>query len=242
MPSPIAVPSTVDFLPLIAADGATPIAWMARPQARGDSAVEPDRMDSMFLATLAFVIRTAAESGLISPQSPLLVTIPGDSSPHRALSQLFRVALANRLSPALIRVAIDVGDGAAADRATALAAACAARGIGIVLDRFAATPLALRLLARFTPCFILLDQGLVRAIDASESRRRMLDGVIRLARAIDVPLVATGIEHRAEQAALAALGIRRFRLDRTAPLPRPPRRHPPFPFPPLPRQPAAALH
>lgn len=242
MPSPIVVPTTVDFLPLIAADGATPIAWMAQPQACGDSAVEPDRMDSTFLATLAFVIRTAAESGLISPQSPLLVTISDDSSPHRALSQLFRVALANRLSPALIRVAIDVGDGAVADRATALAAACAARGIGIVLDRFAAGPLALRLLARFTPCFILLDQGLVRAIHASESRRRMLAGVIRLARAIDVPLVATGIERRAEQAALAALGIRRFRLGRIASLPRPPHRarHLAFPSPTL--HPAAALH
>ncbi len=73
--------------------------------------------------------------------------------------------------------------------------------------------MGLHLFARFTPRFVKLDAALVRRIDASASRRPIVESVMRLARGMGVTVIATGIETRGEIQALAALGLRHIQSD-----------------------------
>ena len=81
-------------------------------------------------------------------------------------------------------------------------------GFGTALDDFGAGHAGLNLLARFQPDMIKLDMDLIRGIDASLPRRMIVDAVVRMARALDILIIAEGIETAAEVAALAELGIR----------------------------------
>ncbi|RYD50266.1 MAG: EAL domain-containing protein [Sphingomonadales bacterium] len=80
-------------------------------------------------------------------------------------------------------------------------------------------PLSLKLLARFTPRFVKLDAALVRNLHASDARRRIAEGVMRLARSIGVTVIANSAENFGERAALTALGIRHFADSPANPLP-----------------------
>jgi len=86
----------------------------------------------------------------------------------------------------------------------------------VALDAFAAGPIALKLLARFTPRFVKLDPSLVRGINGSASRRLMAEGVMRLARSMGVTVIARGVENRGEHDVLHAMGVRHFQIGSAA--------------------------
>jgi len=81
-------------------------------------------------------------------------------------------------------------------------------GFATAIDDFGAGHAGLGLLARFQPDIIKLDMELIRGIDASLPRRLIVDGVIRMARALGIEVIAEGIETVGELDALRALGVR----------------------------------
>jgi EAL domain-containing protein (putative c-di-GMP-specific phosphodiesterase class I) len=81
-------------------------------------------------------------------------------------------------------------------------------GFGTALDDFGAGHAGLNLLARFQPDIIKLDMELIRDLDVSLPRRMIVDGVIRMCRALDITVIAEGIETTGELSALKELGVR----------------------------------
>ena len=81
-------------------------------------------------------------------------------------------------------------------------------GFGTAIDDFGAGHAGLGLLAKFQTDYIKLDMELVRGIDASMPRRMIVDGVIRIADALGITVIAEGIETIGEYDALRAGGIR----------------------------------
>lgn len=81
-------------------------------------------------------------------------------------------------------------------------------GFGTAIDDFGAGHAGLGLLAKFQTDFIKLDMDLIRGIEASMPRRMIVEGVIRIARSLDITVIAEGVETLAEYATLRAMGVR----------------------------------
>lgn len=81
-------------------------------------------------------------------------------------------------------------------------------GFGTAIDDFGAGHAGLGLLAKFQTDYIKLDMDLVRGIETSLPRRMIVDGVIRIADALGITVIAEGIETEAEYEVLRASGIR----------------------------------
>ena len=81
-------------------------------------------------------------------------------------------------------------------------------GFSTAIDDFGAGHAGLGLLAKFQTDFIKLDMDLVRGIDASLPRRLIVEGVIRIAKSLDITVIAEGIETIAEYGALRDIGVR----------------------------------
>ena len=81
-------------------------------------------------------------------------------------------------------------------------------GFATALDDFGAGHAGLGLLAKLQTDIIKLDMELIRGIDASMPRRMIVAGVARMCEAMDIVVVAEGIETVAEHETLRAIGIR----------------------------------
>lgn len=81
-------------------------------------------------------------------------------------------------------------------------------GFGTAIDDFGAGHAGLGLLAKFQTDYIKLDMDLIRDIDSSMPRRMIVEGVIRIAAAMNITVIAEGIETEAEYDVLRALGVR----------------------------------
>jgi EAL domain-containing protein (putative c-di-GMP-specific phosphodiesterase class I) len=81
-------------------------------------------------------------------------------------------------------------------------------GFGTAIDDFGAGHAGLGLLAKFQTDYIKLDMDLVRGLDTSMPRRLIVEGVLRIARALNITVIAEGIEKIGEYEALRALGVR----------------------------------
>jgi len=88
-----------------------------------------------------------------------------------------------------------------------IVAAYRKQGFLTALDDFGAGFAGLSLLANFRPDLIKIDMDLVRGIDTDAGRHVIVSGVVAIARALGVTVLAEGIETAAEREALRALGI-----------------------------------
>ena len=75
------------------------------------------------------------------------------------------------------------------------------------IDDFGAGHAGLGLLANFQPDVIKLDMDLIRGVDASRARQAIVAGVVGIARALDITVLAEGVETEAELVTLQAAGI-----------------------------------
>lgn len=83
-------------------------------------------------------------------------------------------------------------------------------GFRVALDDFGSGYNGLSLLADFRPDTIKIDMHLVRGIDTSPTRQAIVAGIMGIARALDIQVMAEGIESAAELAVLQAAGITLF--------------------------------
>ena len=223
----------IAFQPMIATATGLPFAWAAIATAQGRSyaqiaaALAPEARAELEMERISAAIAGALDAGLLDGEA--LLAIPGGAaggSPEALLAHLFRTAVEHRVPVERIVVEINADERGDLAPVAALAQACVDRGIAIAFDSFAVGPLAVRLLGRFTPRFVKLDAGLVRNISDSRSRRVIVEGVLRLARNMDVTLIANGIVRREDLVLLCTMGIRHMQGDWIAPaqahpLPRP---------------------
>jgi EAL domain-containing protein (putative c-di-GMP-specific phosphodiesterase class I) len=214
----------VALKPMIAFGASQPFAWQAiatgshgRSFSAAAAALPPEQRISLEARRITLAVERAVAAGLL--RSDALLAVPVGAAGGKAgllLSHLFRTALAHRFPVDRLVVEVSADERGDRESAAALIKACMARGLSVALDAFAAGPVALHLLARFTPRFVKLDAALIRRIDASASRRPIVEGVMRLARGMGVTVVATGVETRGELEALAGLGLLHVQGDWTA--------------------------
>ena len=81
-------------------------------------------------------------------------------------------------------------------------------GFGTAIDDFGAGHAGLGLLAAFQTDYIKLDMELIRNLDTSMPRRMIVEGVLRIARSLDITVIAEGIETIGEYEVLRDMGVR----------------------------------
>jgi len=86
------------------------------------------------------------------------------------------------------------------------------RGQGFLtaLDDFGAGYAGLSLLADFQPDIIKIDRALVADIDQDKPRQAIIAGLMATAQALDLLVVAEGVERQEELAVLQSLGVSHF--------------------------------
>lgn len=84
------------------------------------------------------------------------------------------------------------------------------RGFKTAIDDFGAGYSGLNLLAEFQPDIIKLDMALVRAIDTEPVRQAIVRGILGVCQALQIEVIAEGVETRAELALLREFGIGLF--------------------------------
>ena len=82
------------------------------------------------------------------------------------------------------------------------------RGFTTAIDDFGAGYAGLGLLAELKPDVLKIDMALVRGIDTSATKRKIVAAIVALAEALEIVPLAEGIETRGELDTLHALGIR----------------------------------
>jgi EAL domain-containing protein (putative c-di-GMP-specific phosphodiesterase class I) len=84
------------------------------------------------------------------------------------------------------------------------------QGFLTALDDFGAGYAGLSLLADFQPDIIKIDRALVDQIDNDKARQAIVSGLMATAQALDLLVVAEGVERREELETLNALGITHY--------------------------------
>lgn len=84
------------------------------------------------------------------------------------------------------------------------------QGFTTALDDFGAGFAGLGLLADFQPDIIKLDMALIRGIDTSRSRQVIVQGIMHMARELDITVLAEGVETEAEFDVLKSAGVTLF--------------------------------
>jgi EAL domain-containing protein (putative c-di-GMP-specific phosphodiesterase class I) len=84
------------------------------------------------------------------------------------------------------------------------------QGFLTAIDDFGAGYAGLGLLANFQPDLIKLDMDLIREVEAKPARQIIVSGLIAMAEALGVTIIAEGVETAAELAVLRAAGINLF--------------------------------
>lgn len=80
-------------------------------------------------------------------------------------------------------------------------------GFRTAIDDFGAGYAGLGLLAEYQPDIIKIDMGLVRGIDASKPKQAIVNGIVSICAALNVRVLAEGIETPAERDFLYSAGI-----------------------------------
>jgi EAL domain-containing protein (putative c-di-GMP-specific phosphodiesterase class I) len=76
------------------------------------------------------------------------------------------------------------------------------------IDDFGSGYAGLGLLAKFQPDVIKIDMDLIRGVDRSPARQGIVAGILVMARAMNVTVIAEGVETMEEVDALRSAGVR----------------------------------
>ena len=80
-------------------------------------------------------------------------------------------------------------------------------GFHTAIDDFGAGYAGLNLLSEFQPSILKIDMELVRGIDQSAPKRAIVDGIVSISKALNIRVLAEGIETPAERDCLRDAGI-----------------------------------
>jgi diguanylate cyclase (GGDEF)-like protein len=100
-------------------------------------------------------------------------------------------------------------DGPAVDRALALLEPLRRLGVGLALDDFGTGYSSLSYLKLLRPDKLKIDRSFVRDLPGDEDDHTLTQAIVALARALDIEVVAEGVETEAQRDCLHAMGCRR---------------------------------
>jgi EAL domain-containing protein (putative c-di-GMP-specific phosphodiesterase class I) len=83
-------------------------------------------------------------------------------------------------------------------------------GFTAAIDDFGAGHAGLGLLVDFQPDLIKIDMKLIRGIDTNRAGQAVVDGIVSIAKQLDITVLAEGVETEAEFEVLSRAGIRLF--------------------------------
>jgi EAL domain-containing protein (putative c-di-GMP-specific phosphodiesterase class I) len=83
-------------------------------------------------------------------------------------------------------------------------------GFTTALDDFGAGFAGLGLLAHFQPDVIKIDMELLRGVHHSQAKKAIIEGIVSIATALNISVLAEGVEDKDELKALSSMGIRLF--------------------------------
>lgn len=81
------------------------------------------------------------------------------------------------------------------------------QGFITAVDDFGAGYSGLNLLAMFQPQVLKIDMALTRGIDQDSVKQAIVEGIILVARRLDILVIAEGVETREESSTLLGMGI-----------------------------------
>lgn len=156
-------------------------------------------------------IEVAAQAGLLATPARLSINFLPNAvySPAACIQLTLKTARANDMP--LDRLIFEFTENEEVvdpDHVANIIAAYRSLGFGTAIDDFGSGYAGLTLLARFQPDSVKLDMELIRGIDTSMPRRLIVESVIRMCAALNVQVIAEGIETRAEMGTLRDMGVR----------------------------------
>ncbi|RYD50265.1 MAG: EAL domain-containing protein [Sphingomonadales bacterium] len=137
---------TAIFQPMISSATGMPFAYRALVEGAGRrsfaavaASLQPEQRPALEVRRIELAIGGAVDAGLLDSDALLAIPVGAATGKSEALlGHLFRVALQHRFPTDRIIVEINADERGGLDCAALLAQACAARGIAISLDGFAA--------------------------------------------------------------------------------------------------------
>jgi EAL domain-containing protein (putative c-di-GMP-specific phosphodiesterase class I) len=119
--------------------------------------------------------------------------------PATCLASTFEAVERSAIEPE--RVVFEVTDAeevADSSHLAALVSLCRQRGFRVALDDLGAGYASVRLLVRLKPDFVKLDRELLEGIDSDAFKARFVEKLLDVARSLDIPTVAEGVETEEE--------------------------------------------
>jgi diguanylate cyclase (GGDEF)-like protein len=159
----------------------------------------------------SWVLMHACEEAALCPDDGYFsVNVSARWFASDAIVPVVRAALAHSgLRPD--RLVLEITESSAianAAKAVECMLALKALGIRLALDDFGTGYSALAYLQTLPIDMIKLDRSFVQGIDADPRARKLAAGIVRLARSLDIAVVAEGVENRAQAEHLAKAGCR----------------------------------
>ena len=156
-------------------------------------------------------IRTAAALGLKEAEAAPRLSINflpnAVYEPRACIRQTLGVAMETGFP--LERIMFEFTENERLDTAHLLHILRSYRSMGFVtaIDDFGAGYAGMNLLAAFQPDFIKLDMDLIRDIDSNDAKKIIVDGILKIARKLNVTPICEGIETAGEFETLTEMGI-----------------------------------
>lgn len=89
-------------------------------------------------------------------------------------------------------------------------AALRGRGIEVIIDDFGTGYSSLSYMSRLPVGMVKIDQTFVHNIDSDLGNQAIVETIVALGRALDIQLIAEGVETRAEQESLTGIGCHQY--------------------------------
>lgn len=215
MPNDLATALAITFHPLVRAESERAFAWRAEVTGKNgwtiDSVLDildPAERDALDGFCAALAVTQAVSRGLSRTEALLIVPVhAGCETPDKLLGELIATAARHGLPASRIVIEISADERGDLEAAERLAEACAIEGLAVTLGRFVSGRVGVNLLARFKPRYVRLDRSLVRNIGASDSRRHIVEGALRLAQSLGTTVVAIAPETQDEHDTLRRIGV-----------------------------------
>ena len=207
-----------------------PIIDMATEEVLGYEALtrfsDGTRPDRVFQAAAAVGVGLELEVATIDMALDVMKPLPADCfldinvSPDLVMARKGLRALLRRSTA---RVVLEVTEHVDVQDYAGLRAAIKTLGkdVRFAVDDAGAGFASMRHILELAPSHVKLDRGLVARIDTDPARQALVAGLVHFAEAIDVMLIAEGVETRAECQTLIRLGVRvgqGFLFGRPAPI------------------------
>ncbi len=163
-----------------------------------------DRLDRLHVLGQAIRAHVAGTIATVPPSSLIFVNVhPADLRDDTLLSP------DSPLSAFASRVVLEITERAALDKISDLMPRMArlrAMGYRIAIDDLGAGYAGLTSFAQLEPEVVKVDMSIVRGVDRSPTKQKMLGSIISLCRDLNISMIAEGIETPAERDTLIRLG------------------------------------